>query len=128
MLLLLLVSLQAYAGVCHVHCGVIGLSTARASAPAMASCRTSSAVLTAHPPKAFFSHERSCNKLCQSDLQLLQSRIDHPVDAQLSAGDRMSPMDVRALLIGYTRPGCFNVERSRQAKAPFAPLISNLRI
>ncbi len=128
MLLLLLVSLQAYAGVCQVHCGVMGLAATRASAPAMASCGASSTHLTAHASKPLFSHEQSCNKLCRSDLQLLQSRMDHPMDSQLPAGDQVSAIDIHAPLLEYTRPGCFSVERSRQAMAPFAPLISNLRI
>lgn len=84
-LLLLLVSLQAYAGVCSVRCGVMDSGSTRDSSRAMANCRGMSMNYDAHVTKALLSPVKSCTELCQSDLKLLQSRISHNLDGQLPA-------------------------------------------
>ena len=125
-LLLLLVSLQAYAGACGVRCG--GRELAQNSAPAMASCRAGSMDHAAHTTKPLLSAARSCTELCQSDLKLLQSGPSHNLDGQLPAVGIVSALDLHLPLPGYARPGRSSVERSPQSIPSLYPLVFNLRI
>jgi len=124
LLLLLLVGLQAYAGVCGVRCG--GRELAQNSAPAMARCRAMSMDHGARATKPLLSAPNSCTEVCQSDLKLLQSR--HNLDGQLPAVGIVCALDLRVPLPGYARAGRFSVERSPQSIPSLYRLVFNLRI
>lgn len=127
MLMLLLVSLQAYAGACSVHCGGMDLAATRDSAPAMTNCRGMSMNHDAQTTKTLLSPVMSCSKPCQADWKLLQSRANN-LDAQVLAVSTLFALDTRAPLPAYARSGRFSIDRSTRPISPFDPLISNLRI
>jgi len=129
-LLLLLVSLQAYAGVCSVRCGVMALAVSRNSMPAMANCRDDISSGAAVGAGAMLIAPRRCSgTVCQSDLQLLQNRTSPDVEGRFLPVAVVTPADfpiIRLLKEHISRR--FGVERSTQSIHPFDPVISSLRI
>jgi hypothetical protein len=128
-LLLLLVSVQVYAGMCGVRCGVMRSAISHNSMSAMPNCRDMSSHQSTKAGVMLMAPHNCSSKICQSDLQLFQNPTGHDVEGLVQPVRTVSFSGFPALVLlqnaGFQR---LRVDRSTQSIPPFDPLISGLRI
>jgi hypothetical protein len=128
-LLLLLVSVQAFAGMCCVRCAIMSGADTQNSIPAMTNCRGMSNHAATDGTSAALLAAPGCSReICQSDLSLLQNHTNQEIGA-LQLSDIMTVLvSIPATLFQNTSHLRFHANRSTQLIPPFNPLISHLRI
>lgn len=128
-LLLLLVSVQAFAVMCSVRCATMGHADTQNSMPGITNCHgmsnhpaigaASYAVLAAH----------GCSsEICQSDLSLLQNRTTQEIGALPLSMVTAVVVSSPAKPFQNTIRLWLGANRCTNSIPPFDPLISSLRI
>ncbi len=128
-LLLLLVSVQAYAGMCSVRCAIMSDVGTQNSMPGMTNCGMSDHLAIGAASAAFLAAHGCFNEVCQSDLSLLQIRTDQGMGILQSQA--ITPI-VASIPIARSFQGrpllWLHADRSTGLIPPFDPLVSSLRI
>ncbi len=128
-LLLLLVTVQAFAGMCSVRCAIMGLADAQSSMPGMTNCRGMSDHAGSGGVSAALLAARGCSgEICQSDLSLLQNRTSQEIGTPQLSIVTPAVVSIPATLFQNASRLRFHANRSTQLIPPFDPLISSLRI
>jgi hypothetical protein len=127
LLLLLLMSVQAFAATCDVRCGTMAMMESASHMSGMANCRgmTSQRFSGQHAEIALTSSQPCASHICKDDWTFLQN----PVEQELGISSLpLTLLDSITMLLEIAHPLQFKVNRSPHSTPSFDPLISSLRI
>ncbi len=128
LLLLFLVSVQAFAGMCSVRCATMSSADTQNPMPGMANCGMSHHAATDATSAALMAH--SCSAaICQNDLSLLPIRADQGMGVPQSSAVTPIVAGIPAASLFPARDlSRYRLDRSKGLGSPFDPLLSSLRI
>jgi len=128
LLLLLLVSVQAFAATCDVRCMTMATMASAPHMSGMANCQgIASQRISAQQVGITLSSSRPCaSHICKDDWTFLQNPVEHELG--ISSLPLALP-DRAAMLFEIAHPLQFKVNRSPHSiPSSFDPLISSLRV
>lgn len=127
LLLLVLVSVQAFAATCDVRCGEMALTDSASHMSGMADCRgMESQGLSGQQTAATLMTSQSCHSdICKDDWTFLQT----PVAQELGISSLpLTPLVNTVISLEIAHPLQFKIDRSPHSIPTFDPLISSLRV
>ncbi|MHB1935449.1 MAG: hypothetical protein ACYCOR_02555 [Acidobacteriaceae bacterium] len=127
LLLLLLMTVQAFAAVCDARCAAMSISMSRNSMPGMANCHgmVSVAVAGRQAVAALTSSQLCASQICKSDWTFLRSPVVHELDISTLPATVSGSV---AIPVQIACPLQCNTGRSTHSITAHDPLISKLRI
>jgi hypothetical protein len=128
-LLLLLVSVQVFAGMCSVRCAIMSDADTQNSMSGMTYCHgMSDHAAIGAASAALLAAPGGSSEICQSDLSLLQNHTDQEIGALQLSDITTVFVSIPATLFQNRSRLRFHANRRTHLIPPFNPLISNLRI
>jgi hypothetical protein len=127
LLLLLLVSVQAFAAVCDVRCGAIASADSASHMTGMAHCPgMASQSLPTQPSVVGLMTPQPCaSHICQNDWTFLQNSVVHELGILPLS---LAVLGHAAIPVEIASPLQFKPDRSTHSIAVYDPIISSLRI
>lgn len=126
MLLVILVSVLAFASVCEVRCETMASMDSSTRMAGMANCQMASQSGSSHQEMAAFMSSRSCaGHLCMNDWTFLQNQVAHDLSVASSSAIFASYAVVPIPIASRLQ---FGGNRSTRSIPPFDPLFSNFRV
>jgi hypothetical protein len=127
LLLLMLVSVQAFAATCDVHCGAMALRDSASHMSGMSDCSgMASQALSGQQAVAPLMSSQSCaSHICKDDWTFLQTPVAHELGISSLP---LIPLGNTLISLEIAHPLQFKIDRSPHFIPAFDPLISSLRV
>ncbi len=127
LLLLLLVSVQAFAATCDVRCGAMALRDSASHMSGMSDCNGMALqTLPGQQAVSTLASSPSCaNHICKDDWTFLQNPVEHELGISTLS---LALLGSTTIYLENSRLLPFKVNRSPDSILSFDPLISSLRV